>query len=238
MIRSLVYGLVLVFLFASASQAQSPPIGAVVQTWRYDAATKQLVVRVVNTSGKDITALNLSVTEKYADGTTNLSERTTDYLPLMASIEASPGLQLKYGNGTFAAGSSRDIAIPEPKDVVDASIILDMVAYADRSADVTNERAFSHLVADRKEILSAMQQANQAMKDALATPDPKSSAVKELTRLADVAKGSGGGGLTELTLRGLVQNAESIDVTALIKDGETRAVIFAAHAQLVKGGQR
>ncbi len=217
----------------------SPPgvPGAVVQSWHYDPTTKQVTVRLVNTSSKDITAFNLSVTEKYADGTADSSERMTDYLPLMASVAAQSGLQ-QYGNGTFPAGTSRDVTFPETKDPVDVSVTVDVVAYADHTADATNQRAFSNLVSNRKDMVLATQQANKVIKNALATPNPKDAAVKELKRLADVAKAQGGG-LFEMTLRGHIQSAQQApDLAALIKEGETRIAIYAPHTQLVKGGQQ
>jgi hypothetical protein len=231
------FALAVLILLAQSLRA-SPPIGAEVQNWHYDPLAKALTVRVENTSQKDITAFNLSVTEKYADGTSNFSERTTDYLPLMASVSQFEELRQQHGNGTFAAGTSRDVTIPEPKDVADVSIIPDVVVYADLTADVTNERAFNHIVDGRKEVALATQQANQALKDALAAPDPKGAAVKELTRLADVAKGSGNG-LAEITLRGVAQNVKRADDLApLIKDGEARTALYASHSQLVRGGQQ
>src|SRR5260370_30911676 len=62
--------IILLVVFALGAWAQnsplraSPPIGAVVQTWHYDPVTKQLTIRVVNTSRKDITPFNISVTLK------------------------------------------------------------------------------------------------------------------------------------------------------------------------------
>jgi hypothetical protein len=228
-------GSIALFLILASLRA-SPPIGLWVQTWHYDAASQQVTVRLVNTSNKDITALSMSVTERYADGTSNSSEKMTDYLPLMASMEVSQ--KREHGNGTFAAGTSRDVPFPVAKEPKDVSIIVDMVAYADRTADVTNERAFNNLVDARKEVALATQQANQVMKDALAAPNPRDAAVKELARLADVAKGSGRG-FAEITLRGHIQNArQATDLAALIKEGEARAAVYAPHAQLVKGGQQ
>jgi hypothetical protein len=230
MLKRLPYLMLMFLALALAPLRGSPPIGAVVQTWRYDAAAQQVVVSVSNKSNKDITAFNLSVTERYADGTANSFENMTDYLPLVA---------VAANNGTFPAGTSRDVTLPDAKNPISVSIIVDMVAYADHTADVQNEKAFNHLVSNRKEIVLATQQANKAIKDALAAPNPKDAAVKELTRLANVAKAQGGGGITEMTLRGHIQSAQqSQDLAVLAKDGEARIAILVPHTQLVKGGQR
>src|SRR6266481_6137111 len=57
----------------------TPPIGAVVQTWHYDAATNTVTATVVNLSHKDITAYNISIKETYADGHVNSHELLCEY---------------------------------------------------------------------------------------------------------------------------------------------------------------
>src|SRR5258707_7508134 len=130
----------------------SPPIGAVVQSWHYDPLKTVLILRVLNISHKDITAYDISMTVKYADGTTNFSEVRTDFLPLMATMQggADDNMRRQFGNGTFEAGTSRDDTLgDQPKQVVDVTATLDVVAYADRTADMQNEPALDHLVGFR-----------------------------------------------------------------------------------------
>jgi hypothetical protein len=239
MIKRLPYLIALLLAGLAVPLRASPPIGVVVQTWHYDPQTRIVTVRIANTSDKDITAFNLSVTEKYADGTVNSSEKMTDYLPLMATIQQFQAEGLSpQGNGTFPAKTSRDVTFPVAKDPKDVLIAVDMVAYADHTADVTNERAFTHLLSSRKELVLATQQANQVIKDALTTPNPKDAAVKELKRLADVAR-SGGRNLAEATLRSHMQSAQQApDLGKLIKDGESRIAVYTSHTQVVKGGQQ
>ena len=231
-------------LIAFTVQA-SPPIGAVVQTWHYDVTTKQLTIRIANTSSKEITAYNLSVAIRFVNGTSNSSEMTEDLLPLMATVSVvnSDELRQQYGNGTFGVGTTRDQVIPQTQDVRDVYAIVDVVAYADRTADVQNARAFNHLVAARKGMLLAVQQANGVIKQALGSPDPNAAAAKELTRLADVSKGRSGPpnepeSHLEFTLRELASRAQTSDLNQLIKDGEARIAFYAPQAQLVKGGQQ
>lgn len=232
--------LAVALLFSVQHLAQSAPIGAVVQTWRYDPQTHSVIVRLLNESDKDITAFNLSVTEKYADGKVAASEKMTDYLPLMASVAASQSEEMvkKYGNGTFAANTSRDVSLPAPNQPIDVSVTLDMVAYADQTTEVINGRAFDNLVASRKAMVLAIQQANKAIKDALSAPNPRDAAVKELTRLADVAK-TQGGGIPEMAFRERAQNArQAMDLATLAKESEVRLAVYTPHAQLVKGGRQ
>jgi hypothetical protein len=187
--RRKIITLLSLFLFAlgaSTSLRTSPPIGAVVQTWHYDAATKQLMVRIANTSNKDITAYNMSVTVKYADGTQNPSETMEDFVSFMATVSQNGQLQPGYGNGTFAAGTSRDKVSSETKTVVDVSAVVDVVVYADRTADVQNQRAFANILALRKGQVLGMQKSNEVIQQALANPNPSESAATELERQVTV----------------------------------------------------
>src|SRR4029077_474916 len=175
-----------------ASLAQSPPLGAVVQTWNYDPVAKVLTLHVLNTSHKDITAYNISLTIKYADGTTAFAESTKDFSPLMATmLEAgSDGyMRSNCGNGTFAAGGSRDDTFAgQPKDITDVTAILDVVAYSDSTADVQNERAFNRLVVMRRGRALAAQKVTEVIRQVLNDPKistPSAAAAAELTRLAD-----------------------------------------------------
>jgi len=99
-----------------------------------------------NTSHKDITAYSITLTEKFADGTTHTSERSTDLLELALG-----------GGGGFPAGTSRDEILPETNPVTDVVATLDVVAYSDGTADVLNQRAFKNLVGMRKANAAAAQ---------------------------------------------------------------------------------
>jgi hypothetical protein len=208
--------------------------GLEVQTWRYDPQAHAVSVRLVNQSGKDITAFNLSVTEKFSDGTSQSSDQATDYLPLIASAELdqSGNIRQQHGNGTFPSGTSRDITLPEPKLVTNLSIIADLVVYSDRTVTVSNREAFDHLKQDRKGLLDAAQQANTALKNALNTATPAESASAELKRLAQVAEAQGHG-IAAVTLRTFASQAKnSSGLRQLIKEVEARTSVYAANVDL------
>src|SRR4029077_13417500 len=81
--------------------------------------------------------------------------------------------ELSRGRSVFAAGTTRDYAIPDGGQKVVASIeaVVDVVAYADGTADVlNNERAFQNLVAVRKGPLMAMEKTTEVIKHVLADP--------------------------------------------------------------------
>jgi hypothetical protein len=181
--------------FAPAQSLRaSPPIGVVVQTWHYDPTTKVVTIRLVNTTQKDILAWNLSITETFADGSTSNHEVMTDLLDRMLTAQQAKGtveearITQRFGNGTFAAGAGFDQNIPEPKAVTNMQIVVDMVAYADRTADVQNEKAFAQVIAYRQGELLALQQANEVIQQALSGPNASEAAATELKRRFNVVR--------------------------------------------------
>ena len=183
MTRSQMYGLVLVF--ASASWAQAPPrtsTGVVVQSARYDTPTRSIVIRLVNNSGKDVTAYNLTVSETLSDGTKGKVALMTDFLG-----------GVTHGVPGFAAGTSHDeINGPSSQSVTNVSAVVDVVVYADQTAEVANDLEYTRLVAMRKGDVLARQKANELTAEALADPnvsDPGKQVATELKRLAAVING-------------------------------------------------
>lgn len=244
--RLLVLLLLSASLFASAllraspsspAFALTPALGATVQTWSFDAASKELVVRMLNTSPKAITAFSMELTEHFADGTMNLNEYTTDYLPLMAAIEVSPGLREKNDDGTFPAGTSRDIRVPVAKELTDVSIVVDVVLYADHTAESSNKEMLGQLRSAREGSILAMQQANAVITKALSSPNPRDAASKELQILADIAHARRGrsddpNSHTESTLRRVVsQVTQTDDLSSILKENETRIAFYSAHVR-------
>jgi len=172
-------------------------LGVVIESWRYDPAQKAVILHLVNQSHKDVTAFNISILEKYADGSTSYLDGTPsdihdhqlmeDMLGLVINTQlgVSPG----SGKGTFAAGTGRDYPDLVGKDVSGIDAIVDVVAYADGSADVRdNDRAFRNLTAERKGSLLAMEKVTEVVKRVLADPmvsDPVSAALNELLPFAE-----------------------------------------------------
>lgn len=227
--------LLFVFLVAFVVPLRASP-GAVTLSWNYDAATKMVTIHVLNATNKDITAYAINVTIKHPDGNADISEKIEDSLPLMAS-KASEGQVTQNDNGTFAAGTSEDKPIPQTKDVTNVIIVLDVVAYLDGTAEVKNREVFNQILAMRKGLLLATQEASQAISQALTSGDPKAAAVEEIRRLAGVAKDRSDGDqlkfYTEMYLRNIILEAETrdnLDVWAREKHGDL--AVIAPHTQL------
>src|SRR5882762_7222959 len=172
-------------------------MGVVIESWHYDPAQKAVILRLVNQSHKDVTAFNISILEKYADGSTSYLDGTPSNIHdhqlmedmLGPTINAQMGIMSHGGNGTLAAGTSRDYPDLVGKDVSGIDAVVDVVAYADGTAQVqNNERAFQNLVAERKGRLLAMEKVNDVVRRALADPmvsDPVNAALNELLPFAE-----------------------------------------------------
>jgi hypothetical protein len=202
------------------SQLSNTLMGVVIESWRYDPSLKAVILRLVNQSHKDATAFNISIAEKYADGSTSyLDGRPSDIhdhqlmedmLGRMINIQlgivshgsgtvvAGPardvGAMLRQGvssNGTFAAGTSFDYPDLVGKEVSGIDAVVDVVAYADGTAQVqNNDRAFRNLLAERKGPQLAMQKVVGVIKQVLGDPmvtNPLDSVIQQLTPLVDSA---------------------------------------------------
>jgi hypothetical protein len=92
---------------------------------------------------------------------------------------------------TFAAGTSRDQFDFVTKEVSDIDAIVDVVAYADGTAQVVdNDRAFRNIVAERKGPVLAMKKMIEVVKGVLADPmvtSPFDAALRQLIPLAESA---------------------------------------------------
>ena len=149
----------------------SPPIGAVVQTWQFDAAKSQLAVRVLNTSQKDITAMSFTVFITHPNGAEVSFSWSTDFVwGIISSAEQGYEIESGASHG-FGAGTSRDLNIPLSPPGVSYRATIGVVIYADGTADVLDKAAFRELVMQRKGAVLAMQKANELLVKALADPN-------------------------------------------------------------------
>jgi len=170
-------------------------LGVVIESWHYDPVQKAVILHLVNQSHKDATAFNISILEKYADGSTSYLDGTPSNIHdhqimedmLGPTINAQMGVV--SGKGTFVGGTNRDYVDYVGKDVSGIDAVVDLVAYADGSADVlNNDRAFRNLTAERKGSLLAMEKVTEVVKRVLADPmvsDPVSAALNELLPFAE-----------------------------------------------------
>ena len=174
-------------LLAPISFAQRQETGLVIQSWKYDPDTKQLALTLVNLSGKDIIAYNVSDS---VPGSTDLygrpqspGEHLEDSLGVLINEQMTGQKPPKDYPGIFGAGGSRTLNLWAKDTSVKA--VVDLVVYADATAEVLNEHAFSQVVAIRTGQLMAMKKVSEAIHRVLADAaitNPNAAAVEELKR--------------------------------------------------------
>jgi len=235
----------------------SPPIGAVVQTWHYDAATNTVTATVVNLSHKDITAYNISIKETYADGHVNSHELLCEYAGRMVFVQEVKGtpdeadIRKQFGDGLFHPGESRNEIIGVQPGLQNFAGVVDVVAYTDQIAEATNNAALQRLLEERKASVASTQMANEIIRAALADPndaDPATTAAKEIQdritvwkaqkhTTVDFEPGVAKGVVDELraiSSRPLTDKRNAL--TQYLTKSEKRLAMFSPHAELTKIG--
>ena len=253
--KAIVFG-ALVALLAPTLCAQRQEMGLVIQSWKYNPETKELALNLVNLSGKDITAYNVSD----SDGSTDLygrpnspGEHLEDSLGVLINTQMSGREPPKdQPNGPLAAGSTRTLILGA-KDI-SVKAVVDLVVYADATAEVLNKHAFSQIVATRKGSLMAMQRVSKVIKQVLADPtiaNPSAAAVEELKReLVEAEKLSNpevAEGNEKMELQNEVANLERIQrpdslrsvtirdyLKQYVEDMDKRIALTAPHCQIQK----
>jgi hypothetical protein len=190
-------------------------LGVVIESWHYDPGQKILILHLVNHSHKDVTAFNISIAMKYSDGSTNpwYAEGIPHNLQDSQIMEDMLNLMNQPDRKAFAAGTTHDhVMYGEEKDIADIQAVVDVVAYADGSADVlNNDRAFRNLVAERKGRLLAMEKVTDVSKRVLSDPmvsDPVSAALNELLPFAESLNAKTKNGSPEVAENNVARNLQ------------------------------
>ncbi len=243
--------IILLVVFALGAWTQnsplraSPPIGAVVQSSHYDPARQIVTFNLLNTSHKDISAFSLLVRANYPDGTAGTWEYGGDFLPFMVAT----------GNGALTPGAISAIDVPlGQQQVQTVSATVDVVVYADDTADVLNQQVFESIVSQRKGRVLGLQKANELLQNALADPNDAHPSITVAAKLKALAKqyetnpptGGAFEGLGLLDAATNISNApksatrsekEDGYLRALIKRHQDRISLMLPHTQLTKGVQ-
>ena len=205
----------LVLLFLSPNLAAAPlgavvqtshfaqkPMGMVVVTTDYNSATKVTTLHFVNTSQKEVTAINFTLEIPMADGTiSTANEMGTDWL--------------RSGAGTgILPGGHYDFDLP-PRDEGRIDATVDVVIYSDNTAEVRNQRAFQAIVAARKAEVVAKQKINEFINDALANVPRGQRGAIVLDKLNALQKSGRDAGMA-----GAIQNMTNIS-RLVQKTGDT-----------------
>jgi len=199
-------------------QARSASIaGVIVDSVRYDAAQNATIITVSNVSHKDVTAFNLDV--HFRDG---------QYMELTREL-----LDADF----FHPGTTTEVPIygkQEAKPVVSA------VVYADKSAEVSNERALLHIVKDREENALGYEKAAEIIEANLGV-DPETIAKQLKLSLDKLPKERTTNDPVPgaMALHNVAQNARyAKDLSALASESREKAAEWRAHAHVIREAVR
>jgi hypothetical protein len=130
--------LCIAFTLRASAQAQEVQKVPVSVTWNYYPQPKSLVLHLVNNSGKDIAAYDITVKNKYEDGTHDdpcCLQHTYNMLSRLVEIQTAKDpaavarSDRELGYGIFAAGATRDVVLKETKDIADVEAVVDVAFY-------------------------------------------------------------------------------------------------------------
>jgi len=179
-------------MLALACWSQAPAVGIQVSSITYG---EKVTAHLLNASGKDISAFAVQCTIYYSDGGATVSEKIIDYLPAMISVEqAGHSLTPDNGSGAFLRDAVIDLDLTDPKTIEQASVNVEAIVYADKTAQVRNRQGLRNILALRQANVLALETANEYISKALADPQeqhPSEMAAKQLEAYAATLKSTG-----------------------------------------------
>lgn len=217
--------LLLGVISCTAQMNSAGQVGAAVENIRLEDGSKVAFIRVVNNSGKDITAFNLSVDVTFKNGKASHFEHTTDFLPGIIS----------GGREALHSGNSYEVRIdvPAATELLSANAKLDVVAYADLSVDVDkNQNALARLVATRKSDALTQERSAEIINAAAAdtvSPDPVGLAIRQLRQIAEQIKGQQSSELSEAKLGTIISDLENRSAQAAFERKRTGIEVSEQH---------
>jgi hypothetical protein len=173
---------------AFAVSLRAEPFGAMLQSWDIDSTKNTVTLHLFNSSGKDITAYSITIKETYG-AQVNEHPYYEDMVGLMLRMQDPTEIhqdelrEMYHGSGTWEPGTRHDQVLFIQPDLTDFEATLDVVVYADKTAETTNRDALERVMAVRKAIAQTLQAASEAIKQALANPadqSPHETAMKEI----------------------------------------------------------
>jgi hypothetical protein len=157
--------LLVLVVFLSTMQAQnSSNMGVVVQSTDDNSDKSTTTVHLHNISNKEVTAFNLSVQQTLPDGKTFTPSAHTEDM-LGAYLFKGKGFS---PNSTFDVQISKTLVqIPKP---VDEKLVVDVVIYADGTAQVQNQDRFKDIMDQRTAHFRTLEKVDDTIEKVLADP--------------------------------------------------------------------
>ena len=211
-----------------------------------------VTVRIVNTGKKDITAYNLSVTATYPTGPSKYQwghDLVNDavFLEKYKGTAYGEDFVKEYGDGRIPVGGFRDEQIGVLPGLTDFNAVFEVVAYADKTAEATDDAAFQRLVDQRKAAAAAIQKADEILRNVASDPTvttPHAVAADKVQKFMDASKAKPGTpDISEAQLTLIVHELQRTpagtpkeSLNTLIDEKEKERAIWTDQAQLVKIG--
>jgi hypothetical protein len=217
--------LLLGVLSLAAQLNSAARVGAAVENIRLEDGSKVAFIRVLNNSGKDITAFNLSIDVAFKNGKASHFEHMTDFLPGIIS----------GGREALHSGDSYEVRIdvPASTELLSANAKLDVVVYADFGADVDkNPEALVRLVTARKSDALTQERSAEIINAAAAdtvSPDPVGLAIRQLRQIAEQTKRQQSSELSEAKLGAIIADLENQSAQAAFERKRTGMEIWEQH---------
>lgn len=176
---------------AFATSLRARPFGAMLQSWDIDSTKNAVTLHLFNSSGKDVTAYNITIKETYGQQV-NEHQYYEDVVGVMLRIQDPTEIhrdelaEMYHGNGTWEAGTSHDQVLFVQSGLTDFEATLDVVVYADKTAETTNHDALERAMTTRNAIAQTLRAASDAIKQALSNPtdeSPHETAAKQIEGL-------------------------------------------------------
>ena len=172
--------LVLVVFLSTMHAQNSSNMGVVVQSTDDNPGASVTTVHLLNISNKEVTAFNLSVQQTLPDGKTfKPSAHTEDMLGayLLKGKAFSP-------NSTFDVQMGKILVqIPKP---LDEKLVVDVVIYADGTAQVQNQDRFKDIMDQRTAHFQTLEKVDEAIEKVLADPAAEHPTASVVARLKAV----------------------------------------------------
>jgi hypothetical protein len=172
LLSTLVFALLLPILNAQDHPAN---MGVVVKNTEDNADKSFTTVHLVNMSGKEVTAFSLSVKQTLPDGKTFTSSANSyDLLG-----------QYLFDGKAFSPNSTYDALVGRADGT---TLVVDVVIYADGTAQVQNQERFKDMIDKRKVHFQALETVDEAIEKVLADPaaeHPTASVAAQLKAVLD-----------------------------------------------------
>jgi hypothetical protein len=172
LLSALLFALALPTVYA---QDHPPHMGVAIQNTEDNADKSVTIVHLVNVSGKEVTAFNISANQKLPDG--KISPPSANSYDLLGGYLSS--------GKAFSPDSTYDAQVGHSDGT---TLIVDVVIYADGTAQVLNQDGFKRLIDRRKVRFQVLEKVNEAIEKVLADPaaeHPTAGVVAQLKAVLD-----------------------------------------------------